>query len=150
MHLFSGLYFTCFMVEISHYLPTNVQSLDVYNCDFGAIIRVPGPYGSGSLVDMNTKQIFGLVANAISTVYGAVGAGMMNVDVLSFDPCSGEAVLCMGEENLMRVRAALTLVTSRNPGNMDDAARSHLCKVDVVQVSPFLASLSVHSKSVDA
>ncbi len=99
---------------------------------------------------MDTKQIFGLVSTAISTVYGAVWAGMMNVDVLSFDPHSGEAVLRMGEENLMRVRAALTLVTSRNPGNMDDATRSNLCKVDVIQVSPFLASLSVHLKSVDA
>ncbi len=135
------------MVERSHYLPTNVQPADVYRCDFGTIIRVPGPHGS--VDDMSTKQIFGLVANAISTLYGAVGAGMMNVDVLNFDPSNGEAILRTGEENLMRVRAALTLVTSRNPGNMDDTTRSHLCKVDVVQVSPFLASLSVHSKSLD-
>ncbi len=127
----------------------NVLSPDVYCCYHFGAIRVSGPYGSGSLVDVDTKQIFRLVANAISTVYGAVGAGVMNVDVLSFDPCSGEAILRMREENLMCVRAALTLVTSMNPGNMDDSTLSHLCKVAVVKVSPFLASLSVHSKVVN-
>ncbi|CAN0102182.1 unnamed protein product [Sphacelaria rigidula] len=93
--------------------------------------RQPLTKGGGFL---STEIAFkGLILAALKDLYGELESASYQVDVLSWDPASGEGRLRVPARSLVPVRAALTLVSSC--GDIP-------CSITFTDVSPFLAGLA--------
>ncbi|CAM9368317.1 unnamed protein product [Laminaria digitata] len=89
--------------------------------------------GKGSTLGINEVAFKSLILGALESLHGELGSVGYLVDVLSWDPVSGEGRLRVNARSLVPIRAALSLVGSY--GNTP-------CAINVTAASPFLAGLA--------
>merc|ERR1719223_494364 len=91
----------------------------------------------GSTSSSSTRLTVALVkritSNAVNNMFGLVGAGRWDVQVLGVDAASATALLAVCKEGLVPVRSAITLYGVHN---------EKPCRITVVDSQPFLLSMA--------
>lgn len=84
-------------------------------------------------IALNRVGLKQLLSSSVKQLFGLLGQGAYEIDIIEYNEETLTGIVCFQAEALVPVRSSLFFLQSFD---------SHVCRVNVATVSPFLASLA--------